>query len=502
MDKVYIFDTTLRDGEQAPGATLNQKEKLEVGRALADLGVDIIEAGFAVSSKGDFESVRQIAKQIKGPVIASLARCVEKDIEAAAEALKPASKRRIHVFLATSPIHLRYKLKKTEAEVLEMAVKGVKHARKFCDNVEFSAEDASRSEKDFLCRVVEAVIKAGATTVNIPDTVGYIQPFEFGALIRHIKNTVPNIGKAVISVHCHNDLGLGVANSLEAVRNGCRQIECTVNGLGERAGNAAVEEIVMAMNIRKDVFGNIGTSIKTENIYRISKLVSKLTGFVIAPNKAVVGGNAFRHESGIHQDGVIKERTTYEIIDPKTIGYMAEDGIVLGKHSGRHAFDDRLKSLGFHLPEAELNKAFERFKDLADKKKTIFDDDLIALVEDESKTVKTVWQLDSFQTNSGTRVTPTAEVVLKFKGQLLSAKSNGDGPVDACYKAVDKITGIKGELQDYRIEAVTKGKDALGEVSLKLKAKGKVVTSHASATDIIESSVRAYLNALNKIESL
>lgn len=501
MERIIIFDTTLRDGEQAPGASLNPKEKLEIAHSLADLGVDVIEAGFPISSKGDLESVKQIAKAVKGPVICGLARAIRADIDAAYAAVKHAKRPRIHVFLATSKIHMQYKLKKAEDEILRLAVEFVKYAKRFCSSVEFSPEDASRSERTFLFKVIEAVINAGADTVNIPDTVGYAEPEEFGGLIKAIKENVPNIDKAIISVHCHNDLGLAVANSLEAIKNGARQVECTVNGIGERAGNASMEEIVMAIKTRKDVFCDLETQIKTRNIYKVSRLVSKLTSFVVAPNKAIVGGNAFRHESGIHQDGVLKERSTYEIIRPEDVGFTGT-GIVLGKHSGRHALGDRLKELGFVLAPSQLDKISERFKALADKKKNIFDDDLISIVEDETHIIKPTWKLESFVINSGTKVIPTANVALKYKNKIHSAKSSGDGPVDACFKTIDKVTGIKGELQDYRIEAVTQGKDALGEVSLKLKAKGRVVTARGSSTDIIEASVRAYINALNKIESL
>ncbi|MCX5702249.1 MAG: 2-isopropylmalate synthase [Candidatus Omnitrophica bacterium] len=501
MEKIIIFDTTLRDGEQAPGASLNPAEKLEIAHALADLGVDVIEAGFPISSKGDLDSVKNIAKSIKGPVICGLARAIKQDIDAAHEAVKYAKNSRIHVFLATSKIHMQYKLKKAEEEILRLAVESVKYTRKFCEDVEFSPEDASRSERQFLFKVVEAVINAGATTVNIPDTVGYAEPVEYGDLIKVIKENVPNIYRAVISVHCHNDLGLAVANSLEAIKNGARQVECTINGIGERAGNASMEEIVMAIKTRKDIFSNVETQINTHQIHKVSRLVSKLTGFVVAPNKAIVGSNAFRHESGIHQDGVLKERSTYEIIKPEDVGFTGT-GIVLGKHSGRHALNERLKELGFVLSQEEIDKVNERFKELADKKKNIFDEDLISIVEDEIKLIKSTWRFESFVINSGTKIIPEAFLTLKFKNKPLSAKSSGDGPVDACFKAVDKITGIKGELQDYRIEAVTKGKDALGEVSLKLKAKGRVVTARGSSTDIIEASVRAYINALNKIESL
>jgi 2-isopropylmalate synthase len=501
MDKIIIFDTTLRDGEQAPGASLNPAEKLEIAHALSELGVDVIEAGFPTSSAGDLESVKQIAKLIRGPVICGLARAIKADIDAAYEAVRYSKRPRIHVFLATSKIHMQYKLKKAEDEILRLAVEFIKYALKYCPDIEFSPEDASRSERQFLFKVIEAVIDAGATCVNIPDTVGYAQPEEFGSLIRDIKENVPNINKAIISVHCHNDLGLAVANSLEAVRNGARQVECTINGIGERAGNASMEEIVMSIKTRRDIFNGILTQIKTENIYKVSRLVSKLTGFVVAPNKAVVGGNAFRHESGIHQDGILKERSTYEIIKPEDVGFTGQ-GLVLGKHSGRHALSERLKELGFALSPGQLGKISERFKALADKKKNIFDDDLIAIVEDEIRMIKPIWKLESFIINSGTNLAPNASVSLKYKNKVNSAKSIGDGPVDACFKAIDKITGLKVELQDYRIEAVTKGKDALGEVGLKLKAKGRTVTSRGSSTDIIDASIRAYLNALNKIESL
>jgi len=501
MDKLIIFDTTLRDGEQAPGASLNPAEKLEIAHALADLGVDVIEAGFPISSKGDLASVQQVSKSVKGPVICGLSRAIKADIDAAAEALKFAKRPRIHIFLATSKIHMQYKLKKAEEEIMRLAVESVKYGKRFCEDIEFSPEDASRSEREFLFRVIEAVIAEGATTVNIPDTVGYAQPKEYGSLIKAIKENVPDIDRAVISTHCHNDLGLAVANSLEAIRNGARQVECTVNGIGERAGNASLEEIVMNIRTRKDIFEDVQANINTNHIYKTSRLVSKLTGFVVAPNKAVVGGNAFRHESGIHQDGVLKERSTYEIIKPEDVGF-AGTGIVLGKHSGRHALAERLKELGFTLTSGQLDKINERFKALADKKKNIFDDDLIAIVEDEIKVAKPVWKLESFEINSGTKITPLAKVNLTYKNKVMTAQSSGDGPVDAVFKAIDKVTGIKGELQDYRIEAVTKGKDALGEVSVKLKARNRVVTSRGSSTDIIEASARAYINALNKIEAL
>lgn len=497
MDKIIIFDTTLRDGEQAPGASLNQREKLEVAQALANLGVNIIEAGFPISSKGDFEAVKAVAKAIKGPVICGLSRAINKDIDAAYQAVRYSHRPRIHVFLATSKIHMKYKLKKAEDEILRLAVSSVKYAKKYCPDIEFSPEDASRSEKNFLFKVISAVIDAGATCVNIPDTVGFAEPEGFGRLIAAIKENVSNIDKAIISVHCHNDLGLAVANSLEAVKNGARQVECTINGIGERAGNASLEEIVMAIDTRQDVFGDLETDINKNKIYKTSRLVSKLTGFLIAPNKAIVGANAFRHESGIHQDGVLKERTTYEIIKPEDVGFYGV-GLVLGKHSGRHAFNERLKQLGFKLSQQQLERAFVRFKQLADKKKDIFEDDLITIVEEEIRIIKPIWQLQSFQVNSGTDILPKADVELKKKGKFFLESSSGDGPVDACYKAADKIIGIKSELVDYRLEAVTQGKDAIGEVNLKIKIKNKVVSGRGSSTDIVEASLLAYLNAVNK----
>ncbi len=497
-DRVIIFDTTLRDGEQCPGASLTPPQKLEIARQLDRLGVDVIEAGFAVSSPGDFEGVHIIAKQIKRPVIASLARAVPRDIEAAGKALKPARRGRIHTFVATSEIHLKYKLKKAEEEILRLAVEAVKLSRKYTNDVEFSCEDAARTEPEFLFRMLEAVIDAGAKTVNIPDTVGWAIPVQFGDLICRIREEVPNIGKAVISVHCHNDLGLSTANSLAAVRNGARQVECTINGIGERAGNASLEEVVMALKVRKDLF-NVEHKIKTEEIYRTSRLVSKLTGFLVQPNKAIVGGNAFAHESGIHQDGVLKFRKTYEIMHPKEVGY-GESKLVLGKHSGRHAFVERLKDLGFKLDEKRLGSAFERFKVLADKKKEVFDDDLTSLVEDELSEVKDRYTLEYLHVSSGTGVIPTATIRLKGpNGKVLQGAASGDGPVDACYNAIDRLLGFKGKLQDYVIQSVTSGKDALGEVTVKLGQNGKVEHGRAASTDIIEASARAYLSAINRL---
>lgn len=497
-EKIIIFDTTLRDGEQSPGASLNMMEKLEIAKQLAVLGVDVIEAGFPVSSPGDFEAVKKVAANVKGPIICGLARAMEKDIDAAYNAVKYSARPRIHVFLATSKIHMKYKLKKAEDEILRLAVSAVKYARTKCKDIEFSPEDASRTEKGFLYKVVQAVIEAGAATVNIPDTVGYATPFEFGDLIKGIKTNVPNIDECVVSVHCHNDLGLGVPNSLAAAMNGARQIECTINGLGERAGNASLEEIVMAIRTRNDIFKGLYTGINTKELYKTSRLVSKLTGMIVQPNKAIVGSNAFSHEAGIHQDGVLKERITYEIMRPEDIGFE-ETKLVLGKHSGRHAFAERLKKLGFDLNKDQINKAFDRFKKLADKKKEIFDEDLETIVEEEISKIPEKYRLAHFYISSGDQVKPTAAIELKFASKTLKATSNGDGPVDACYKAIDKITGAGGKLLDYQIRSVTSGKDALGEVSVKIGSKGKVVSGRGASTDIIEASIKAYINAVNKL---
>ncbi len=498
MEKIIIFDTTLRDGEQSPGASLNINEKLEIARQLAILGVDVVEAGFPISSPGEFEAVKMVAKKVKGPVICGLARALEKDIDATYNAVKYSPRPRIHVFLATSKIHMKYKLKKAEDEILRLAVAAVKYARLRCDNIEFSPEDASRTERSFLHKVVEAVIEAGAATVNIPDTVGYTTPFEFASLIKGISQNVPNIERCVISVHCHNDLGLGVSNSLAAALNGARQIECTINGLGERAGNASLEEIVMAIRTRSDIFKGIYTSVNTKEIYKTSRLVSKLTGMPVQPNKAVVGANAFAHESGIHQDGVLKERITYEIMRPEDVGFE-ETKIVLGKHSGRHAFNERLKKLGLELTKEQLEKAFDRFKSLADKKKEVFDEDLETIVDEEISKIPEKFHLLHFYIASGDQVKPTASIKLKYDNKVLEASSSGDGPVDACYKAIDKITKLSGKLLDYQIRSVTSGKDALGEVSVKIGSKGRVVSGRGASTDIIEASIKAYVNAVNKL---
>jgi len=500
MSRIYFFDTTLRDGEQSPGVSLNIKEKLEIARQLTKLGVDIIEAGFPMASPGDFEAVKAIAQNVKGAAIAGLCRASFADIDRCWEAVKYADQPRIHTFIATSDIHLEYKLRKSRPEVLAAAVAAVKHAKAYTSDVEFSAEDAFRSDLDYLCQVIEAVIAAGATTVNIPDTVGYATPNEFGKFITDIRSRVPNIDQARISVHCHNDLGLAVANSLAAIANGAQQVECTINGIGERAGNAALEEIVMALYTRKSEFQK-ETGINTVEIYRTSKLVSSLTGMPVQPNKAVVGKNAFAHESGIHQDGVLKERSTYEIMNPTLIG-LNVNNIVLGKHSGRHAFRDRLEDLGYTLNDEELAKAFERFKNLADRKKEISDQDLEAIVEEEIRRIPETYHLEYLHISSGTTVVPTATIGLRLEenGELIEEAACGDGPVDAIYKAIDKLTGIKGTLVSYALNATTGGKDALGEVTAKIQGEDKrVVTGRGVSTDVLEASARAYVNAVNKL---
>lgn len=500
MNNIIIFDTTLRDGEQSPGASLQQNEKLEIAHQLARLGVDIIEAGFPIASQDDFDAVKLISKKIKGPVICALARSLTSDIDAAFEALKPAKRPRIHVFLATSKIHMKYKLKKAENEILKQAVWAVKYAKRYVSDVEFSPEDASRTDPAFLFKVVEEVIKAGAKTVNIPDTVGYSVPEEFGKLIYSIKNNVPNISKAVISVHCHNDLGLATANSLAALMNGAGQVECTINGIGERAGNAALEEIVMAIRTRKDII-NCAAGINTKLLYEISRTVSRLTGIVVQQNKAIVGANAFAHEAGIHQDGILKKRVTYEIMRPQDVGF-GESRLVLGKHSGRNALAQRLKKLGYDLKEKELEKAFKSFKNLADKKKDIFDEDLKAIMEEEIAAMPELYKLESLYIQGGTDTIPRAVVTIKINKQIFKGSAKGDGPVDACYKAIDNITGLNGRLIDYGIRSITSGKDALGEAVVKIKVKNGIVSGRGTSTDIIEASVKAYLNAISKLSNL
>ena len=495
--KIVIFDTTLRDGEQSPGASMNLEEKIEVAKQLARLRVDAIEAGFPASSPGDFEAVKAVAQQVKGPVIAGLSRAVESDIDRTWEAVKYSDKPRIHTFIATSDIHLQHKLKKSREQVLEIAVNAVKRAKSYCDDVEFSAEDASRSDIDYLCQMVEAVIEAGATTVNIPDTVGYAIPQEFGKLISTLRERVPNIGKCVLSVHCHNDLGLSVANSLAAVMAGADQVECTINGIGERAGNAALEEIVMAIDTRKDIFG-VSTAINTKEIYRTSRLVSDITGLTVQVNKAIVGSNAFAHEAGIHQHGVLQERTTYEIMDAQCIG-LSESKLVLGKHSGRHAFDARLSELGYELTPDELNKAFARFKEVADKKKEIFDEDLEAIIADEVHTIPETYQLKYMTVMTSLEGVPTATCTIATADGETTDCEMGVGSVDAVYKTIDKIVNVPHCLIDYIVKAVTGGTDALGEVMVKLGDDKNVYTGRGASLDIVEASAKAYIQAINKL---
>jgi len=497
-NRIYIFDTTLRDGEQSPGVSLNVQEKLEIAQQLARLGVDVIEAGFPIASPGDFQAVKAIAERVKGPVIAGLCRATREDIDAGWEALKGAESPRIHTFIATSDIHLKYKLQKSREEVLEQAVEAVKYAKKYCSDVEFSAEDASRSDLDYLCTVIEKVIDAGATVVNIPDTVGYAVPDEFGRFIKAIMEKVPNIHRARLSVHCHNDLGLAVANSLAAIVNGATQVEGAINGIGERAGNASLEEIIMALYTKK-AFYQKEVGINYQEIYRTSRLVSSLTGMVVQPNKAIVGKNAFAHEAGIHQDGVLKERTTYEIMRPELIG-IHKSNLVLGKHSGRHAFSEKLKEMGFELSGEELDKAFRRFKELADKKKEVTDEDIEAIIKDEIWAIPERFRLNYLYFASGTRLIPTATVGIAIEGIVFEDAGTGDGPVDAAFHVVDKITGIHGELLEYKLNAVTGGKDALGEVVVRVKVGERVYIGRGVSTDIVEASVRAYVNALNKAD--
>jgi 2-isopropylmalate synthase len=498
QERVIIFDTTLRDGEQAPGCSMTVEEKVLVAQQLERLKVDVIEAGFPIASPGDLESVRQVCKEVQTPVVTALARCIDEDIDAAGEALKDARAGRIHVFLATSKIHREHKLRMGPAEIVELAVQGIKRALNYQDDVEFSPEDAARTEPQFLREVVEAAIDAGARTINIPDTVGYAIPEQFAELIQMLRSDVRNVDRAVISVHCHNDLGMAVANSLAAVRAGARQVECAINGLGERAGNCSLEEVVMALATRKDFFG-ITTGIETRQIMNASRLVSTVTGVHVPPNKAVVGRNAFAHEAGIHQDGVLKKKSTYEIMRPEDVG-VERSRLVLGKHSGSHAFRARLEEMGIHLDEQRLARAFEEFKRLADKKKEIYDEDIEALVREEIEEIHEQFRLDSFHVTSGMNVTPTASVSIEVAGKGLKTDAAiGDGPVDAVCRAIDRITGIQCKLQDYAIRAITGGKDAMGEVSLQIAANGQTERGRATRTDIIEASALAYVSALNRL---
>lgn len=496
-DKLIIFDTTLRDGEQSPGASMTQEEKIRIAKALERMHVDVIEAGFAIASQGDFEAVKAVAETIKESRVCSLARAVDPDIDRAAEALKNANAGRIHTFIATSPIHMEYKLRLSPDQVLEQAVKAVKRARNQCDDVEFSCEDAGRSDLDFLCRVIEAAIDAGASTINIPDTVGYAMPQQYGEMIGQLMQRVPNADKAIFSVHCHNDLGLAVANSLSAVTQGARQVECTINGLGERAGNAALEEIVMAVRTRGDYF-DVHTDINTQEIVPASRLVSSITGFPVQPNKAIVGANAFAHESGIHQDGVIKFRETYEIMKAEDVGWNA-NRMVLGKHSGRNAFRARLDELGINLKsEQDVNEAFQRFKDLADKKHEIFDEDIQALVSDAQKAKDNEkYAFVSLNVSSQTGETPVADLVLNVDGKELREQAPGAGPVDATFKAIEKMVNSGSTLELYNVSAITSGTDSQGEVTVRLEKGGRIVNGHGADIDIVAASAKAYLNALN-----
>jgi len=493
---ITIFDTTLRDGEQSPGCSMNINEKLEVARALEAMRVDVIEAGFPIASPGDFDAVRTVSEQITGSIVCALARSLEKDIARAAEAIRPAKRGRIHVFCATSEIHRKYKFKRAKDEVLKMAVQGTRMAREFADDVEFSPEDASRTERDYLAEVVSAVIEAGATTVNIPDTVGYALPEEFSRLITYLFAHVPNIDQAVISVHCHNDLGLAVANSLAAVAAGAGQVECTVNGIGERAGNAAMEEIVMAIKTRGESI-NAATNINTQRIHPTSRLVASVTGSMIQRNKAVVGENAFAHEAGIHQHGLLSHRSTYEIMRPEDIG-LPSSRLVLGKHSGRHALKQRVEALGYRLNEEEMNRVFEEFKILTDKKKQIFDQDIEALIHEQTERVIETWKLAGVQTTAGSKAVPTATVTLLKEGEPITDAATGDGPVDAVYEAIQRITGVSLQLIDYSLRAITSGKDAQGEVTIEVACNGNHLRARGVSTDIVEASARAFLAAVNR----
>ncbi len=498
MERVIIFDTTLRDGEQAAGGTLNIQEKLEIARQLERLGVDVIEAGFPVTSPGDFEAVSLIAKEIRTPVICVLTHANLDAVDQSWEAVKGAAHPCIHIVLSSSDIHLFYQLKKSRQEILEMSRSTVARAKKYVDDVEFSAMDASRTEPEYIYQILEAVIDAGATTVNIPDTVGYAMPDQFGDLIEGVFKNVPNIERAIVSVHCHNDLGLAVANSLEALKRGARQVECTINGIGERAGNASLEEIVMAIKTRQDFF-NLTTNIDTTQIYKTSRLVSELTGFPVQPNKAIVGANAFRHASGLHQDGIIKMPITFEIMDPKTIG-MPASSLVLGKTSGRHAFKERLAELGYSLNEEDFSRAFSSFKELADKKREVTDKDIESLIAEEQRAVSEIYHLDRLQVSCGDRGIPTAAVrLIAPDGQVVADAALGTGPVDAVCKAINRLVGVPNVLTEFSVKSVTEGIDAIGEVLIRIESEGITYTGRGADTDIIVASAKAYTNALNRL---
>jgi len=496
---IQIFDTTLRDGEQSPGASMNLAEKLEVAQALSDLGVDVMEAGFPIASPGDFEAVREIASSIRGPIICGLARCNDGDIDRAWEALQKAQRARIHVFLATSAIHREFKLRMTQDQIVERAVSGVKRALSYCDDIEFSAEDAARTEIDFLCRVVEAAIDAGATTINVPDTVGYTTPSEMAARIKALLDRVPNIDKAILSCHCHDDLGLAVANSLAAVAAGALQIECTINGIGERAGNCSLEEVVMAMRTRSDFYSTT-TGIKSERLVPTSRLVSKITGMDVQRNKAIVGRNAFAHEAGIHQDGMLKDRSTYEIMRPEDVGFSKTD-LVLGKHSGRAALADRARELGYRLTGEQLQVLFEQFKILADKKKNIFDGDVAALIQQQiSGAAVPGWSLVEYELASGSGQAPSVKLTLAMEGKKSTEHvQQGDGPIDAAFWAVEKITGIKLTCQEFRVSSASLGRDAIGEVTVEVEHEGQSYRGMGASTDSVEATILAILNSVNRI---
>ena len=498
--RIVIFDTTLRDGEQSPGASMNLAEKMEVAQALVDLGVDVIEAGFPIASPGDFQAVSEIAKTVRGSVICGLARCRQQDIDRAWDAVKHAERPRIHVFLATSAIHREFKLKMDKEQIIERAAVGVRRAVQYCPDVEFSPEDAARTETDFLCKVVQAAIDAGATTVNIPDTVGYATPAHMSNCIRVLRRGVPNIERAVISVHCHNDLGMAVANSLAAVEAGAGQVECTINGLGERAGNCSLEEIVMALRTRND-FYHADTRIQSQRLVPTSRLVSGITGIHVQRNKAIVGQNAFAHEAGIHQDGMLKERTTYEIMRPEDVGLTISD-LVLGKHSGRAALADRAKALGYHLSGEQLNTVFREFKTLADKKKEIYDADLTALIEQQLRAVSELWSLESYQLSSGTGQVPEVTLTVRRSDETLSTRmASGDGPIDAVFLAIEDLTGMAVVCKDFRVHSVTIGQDAQGEVTVQVEYQNELYRGRGVSTDSVEASAKAFLNAINRIVS-
>jgi 2-isopropylmalate synthase len=496
-NRIIVFDTTLRDGEQSPGASMSVEDKVAIAKQLERLNVDVIEAGFPVSSDAQFEGVAAVAKAVRKSSICGLARCIDLDIDKAAAALEKATKPRIHTFIATSQIHMDKKFRKSESEILDMAVKGVTRAKGYFDNIEFSPEDAARSGKEFLFKVIEATISAGATTINVPDTVGYSNPDEFGGLIKEIFERVPNMKDAILSVHCHNDLGLAVANTLSAVRNGAQQVEVTINGIGERAGNCSLEEVVMALKTREAYYGK-RVDIKTEEIVKTSRMVSTITGMIVQPNKAIVGANAFAHEAGIHQDAMLKDRTTYEIMTPDSVGW-GDTKIVLGRHSGRHGLKSRLQDLGYKLGKEELDKVYGRFLDVADKKKEVFDADLEALVGDEVQDFEEAFKLDYFHILSGDKVLPTATIRLKYKDESIQDASIGDGPVDAAFKAVDKIIGVPVKLMEYTLQALPGGKAAMGEVHVTITNNGRKFLGRGASTDVIEASIRAYIHAHNKL---